>query len=133
MSGRCKVVVMCGSSRFIDVMAVCGWLLERDERVIALGLHLLPWWYSAESIPDHLAEHQGVAAEMDELHLRKIDLADEVFIVNCEHYVGESTQREIKYAQQAGKPLRWLTDDPVGLQALELLSGAIAREKERKA
>jgi hypothetical protein len=44
-------------------------------------------------------------AALDALHLRKIDLADRVLIVNPGGYVGESTHREIAYAQAAGKPI----------------------------
>lgn len=44
-------------------------------------------------------------AVLDALHLRKIDLADRVLIVNLGGYVGESTRREISYAQAAGKPI----------------------------
>jgi len=44
-------------------------------------------------------------AVRDVLHLRKIDLADRVLIVNPGGYVGESTQREIAYAREAGKPV----------------------------
>ncbi len=44
-------------------------------------------------------------AVLDALHLRKIDLADRVLIVNPGGYVGESTRKEIAYAQAAGKPI----------------------------
>ena len=44
-------------------------------------------------------------AVLDALHLRKIDLADRVLIVNPGGYIGESTRREIAYAQEAGKPI----------------------------
>lgn len=44
-------------------------------------------------------------AALDELHLRKIDLADRVLVVNPGGYVGESTRREIAYARAAGKPV----------------------------
>ena len=80
-----KIVVLCGSSRFVEIMAVCAWMIERDEKAITMGLHLLPIWYG--DIPHHLAEHEGVAEAMDELHLRKIDLAHEVFIVNRDYYI----------------------------------------------
>lgn len=117
-----KVVVLSGSSRFVDVMAVCAWLLERDEGAIAIGLHLLPAWYPG--LPDHhLAEHEGVAVRMDELHLRKIDIATEVFVVNCNDYIGDSTRREIEYARRTGKPLRWFTSDVIGETVREILSG----------
>lgn len=42
------------------------------------------------------------------LHFRKIDLADEILIINVGGYVGESTRSEIEYAQQQGKSIRWL-------------------------
>lgn len=121
MSAKPKVVVLCGSSRFVDMMAVCAWLIEREENAISMGLHLLPEWYCRGEIPDHLAEHEGVAQAMDALHLRKIDMADEIFVVNYDDYIGESTTNEIKYAKSKGKNIRWYTHDPIGDQAFGLL------------
>ena len=123
-----KIVVLCGSSRFVDIMAVCAWLIERDEGAIVMGLHLLPWWYSAELVADHLAEYEGVAAALDELHFRKIELADEVFVVNHGDYIGESTRREVEHARRLmpPKPLRWFTQDPIGADVLRRLETARA-------
>ena len=120
-----KVVVFCGSSKFVDIMAVAAWLVEREEKAISIGLHLLPSWYRSPSgeLPEHhLAEHEGCQAKMDALHLRKIDLCDEVFVVNYGGYIGESTDREIQYTVEKGKPLRWYTADPIGRQIDVLLS-----------
>ena len=50
-------------------------------------------------------------AALDELHLRKIDLADRVLVVNPGGYVGESTSREIAYARAAGKPVTFSDPD----------------------
>lgn len=55
-----------------------------------------------------LAEAQGVAQQMDELHLRKIDLADRVIVMNVGGYIGDSTRREIAYATARGKPVSYL-------------------------
>lgn len=107
MKKRPRVITLCGSSRFVDIMAVIAWELERDEHVIVLGLHLLPQWY-AKDIPDHIAEHQGCADLMDERHLRKIDISDEILVVNHKGYIGESTKKEIKYAKKNGKTIRYL-------------------------
>ena len=105
-----KIVCLCGSSRFIDIMAVVAWLIERDEGAIAMGLHLLPQWYP--NVPKHhLAEAEGVAEQMDELHLRKIDLADEIFVIDWTDYIGESTSKEIQYAKDNGVPIRYLTHE----------------------
>ncbi|MFB7855096.1 hypothetical protein [Rhodococcus qingshengii] len=46
---------------------------------------------------------------LDALHLRKIDLADRVLVVNPRGYIGESTRREIAYAHAAGKPVSFTT------------------------
>ena len=73
-----------------------------------MGLHLLPWWYGDMEGPptDHLAEHEGIADAMDQLHLRKINLCDEIFVVNAEHYIGDSTKAEMSYAVSKGKLVR---------------------------
>lgn len=125
-----KIVVLCGSSRFCDIMAVCAWFLERDEGVMTMGLHLLPGWYCDEHIDGHLAEHEGVADHMDELHLRKIDLADEVFVVDAAGYIGESTRNEIRYATERGIPIRLYSSDPIGDQVRRLLDAFLKTHKE---
>jgi hypothetical protein len=54
---------------------------------------------------DELAE---IKRGLDELHLRKIDLADEILVLNVGGYIGDSTRREIEYAQSKGKRIRYL-------------------------
>lgn len=120
-----KVIVICGSSRFVDVMAVCAWVLERDEHAIVMTLHLLPQWYP-DCPDDHLAEHEGVADEMDKLHLNKLTLLSElgigrdvlyeaeVFVVDVGGYVGKSTTNEVKWAETLGLPIRYYSEDPIG-------------------
>jgi hypothetical protein len=121
MPDKPKIVVLCGSSRFVDVMAVCAWIIERDENAICMDLHLLPQWYGEDLPPDHLAEHEGCSDKMDELHLRKIDLADEVFIVNIYDYIGDSTSREVGYAMKHNKNIRWFTHDPIGVTVNKII------------
>lgn len=111
-------------------MAVCAWLIERDEGAITQTLHLLPGWYCADDIPDHLAEHEGVADALDALHLRKIDLSDEIFVVNRDDYIGESTSKEIAYAKGLGVPIRWYTHDPLGARVEDLIAAAIVRHQQ---
>jgi len=112
-----KVITVCGSSRFCDVMAVCAWILERDEGAIVMDLHLLPAWYSVDLPDDHLAEHEGVAEAMDNLHLCKIDLSDEIFVVNAyvddKPYIGASTANEICYAESIGVEVRYFQDSEI--------------------
>ena len=47
-------------------------------------------------------------AMLDDMHKRKIDMADEIYVINVEGYVGESTRSEITYALTHGKKVRYL-------------------------
>ncbi len=49
---------------------------------------------------------------LDELHKRKIDLADEVLVLNVGGYIGESTRSEIDYARSLNMPIRYLEGEP---------------------
>ncbi len=99
-----EIVCICGSSRYTGMMAVQAWEFAK-QGIIALSCYLLPEWYNAHD--DHQAEAEGVAEILDKLHLRKIDMADRVFIMNCEDYIGERTAIEIKYAEDHGKPIEY--------------------------
>ena len=59
-------------------------------------------------IESHGAEAEGLKEQIDELHKRKIDLCDEVFVLNIGDYIGESTRSEIDYAVAQGKPVVYL-------------------------
>ena len=102
---RPKIICLCGSSRFCCEIAVKKWELEKQGH-IAIGMHLLPAGYS--DIPDHLAEAEGVSQVLDQVHLRKIDIADEVLVINKGGYIGERTRIEIEYAKAQGKPVEYL-------------------------
>ena len=45
---------------------------------------------------------------LDDMHLRKIDIADEIYVINVDGYIGESTKREIAYAEKTGKKVNYL-------------------------
>ena len=45
---------------------------------------------------------------LDDIHKRKIDMADEIFVINVDGYIGESTRSEIEYAKQNGKVINYL-------------------------
>lgn len=112
---RPKVICLCGSTRFADIHAIKRWELELRGHIV-LMINYLPGWYGAEqgwSGLDHFGEQAGFTEQLDELHLRKIDLADSIFIINIKGYIGESTRREIEYAKKTGKPIEYLEpEDP---------------------
>jgi len=115
-----KVVVVCGSRRYVEMMAVTEWLIQRDEHAITIGLGLLPDWYPYPL--NHLAEYEGCSSEMDKLYLEKINLADELFVVDYENYIGESTRNKIAYAETCNVPVRYFSKEPIGQQILQLVA-----------
>jgi hypothetical protein len=116
---RPEIVCLSGSTRFIEHMAVAAWEMEKAGAIV-LSCHLLPQWYT--TITDHLAEDQGVAEAMDALHLRKIDMADRLHVINIGGYTGKSTEREIAYAEARGKPVSY-QDNSRTVNAMRALDG----------
>ncbi|WP_040168167.1 hypothetical protein [Microbacterium gorillae] len=101
---RPRVVCLCGSLRFASLFE-----LER-RRLTAAGVIVL----APESIDADLTPRRRAA--LAELHLRRIDLADEVRVVSDGGYVGEATRREIAYAWRWGKTVT-ATDPALALGA----------------
>lgn len=98
---RPTIVCLCGSGRFREAFDRA----EFEETlagkiVLTIGCNTHDVARTAD-----LAKHKPA---LDELHLRKIDLADEVLILNVGGYVGESTGRELAYARETGKTVRFL-------------------------
>jgi hypothetical protein len=95
------IVCLCGSTRFKQQF------IEANFRETMAGKIVLSvgWFGHADGeIYTPTEEEKG---RLDELHLRKIDLASEVLIINCENYIGESTRRELDYARANGKVVRF--------------------------
>ena len=98
MQGKYKIVTLCGSTRFKDeFLKVQKELTLKGYIVNSVGLF-------GHSGDDEVLD-DGVKEMLDEMHLAKIDMADEIFVVNPSGYVGESTSREIAYARNQGKPV----------------------------
>ncbi|MEU6135911.1 hypothetical protein [Nocardioides sp. NPDC047086] len=107
MPDRPEIVCICGSTRFVDEISEANRdLTFAGVIVLAPGVFLRTEDREAGM---SIAEEQKTA--LDALHLRKIDLADRVLVVNPGGYVGESTSREIAYARATGKPVSF-TDGP---------------------
>lgn len=96
-----KIITLCGSTRFKEQFIEAQRRLTLDGNiVISVGL----FGHSG----DEEVWKPGVKEMLDDMHLRKIDLADEIFVINVDGYVGESTRREIAYAKQMGKRVTYL-------------------------
>jgi hypothetical protein len=99
------IYTLCGSTRFPDAFAVANMHLS------AMGHVDEP--RGARYLTSDGDETTPGKRGLDELHLRKIDLSDAVFVVNVAGYVGSSTQREIAYARATGKAVVWMFPDAV--------------------
>lgn len=100
------IVCLCGSTRFMDAFRSAN-LQETLAGRIVLSIGC-----DTKSDADLLALGEltkEAKAALDELHKRKIDLADEVLILNVDDYIGDSTRSELEYARAKGKRVRWLT------------------------
>lgn len=115
---RPTIVCLCGSTRFSEAFQKANLLETLDGKIVlTIGCDM-----RSDSIifRDHGEEVlKEIKAKLDELHLRKIDLADEVLILNVGGYIGESTKREIEYAKQHHKVIRYLERVMWGQEFLE--------------
>ena len=97
-----NIVCLCGSTKFKDafVEAMRNETLK-GHIVLTVGL---------------FGHHEGLDMNgetkkmLDELHKRKIDLANEIFVLNVGGYIGESTRSEVNYAETKGKNIRYLEE-----------------------
>lgn len=106
---RPRIVCLCGSTRFVDEFnRQRKALTEAGEIVLSIEVVTTQ---AREDDPQHCDPE--LKARLDELHKRKIDLADYCLILNVGGYIGESTRGEIKYANQRGKEIRFLEPIPL--------------------
>jgi hypothetical protein len=94
------VVCLCGSGRFREEFE------QAEFSETLCGRIVLTIGCNTKDIARDI-DWQYLKPMLDELHLRKIDLADEVLVINPGGYIGESTAREIGYATKMNKPIRY--------------------------
>lgn len=109
MGQKPVVVCLCGSTKFKQEF------IDANFRETMAGKIVLSVGFFGHADSHVYAPTEEEKAMLDELHLRKIDLADEVLILNRWGYIGDSTRRELDYATNAGKLVRFL--EPAGTAA----------------
>ena len=107
MVGNYKVVTLCGSTRFKDqFMEIQKRLTLEGNIVISVGLF---GHAGDQEVWDGMDE--GTLSKtkemLDDMHKRKIDMADEIYVINVGGYIGDSTRSEIQYAEEHGKTIRY--------------------------
>ena len=110
MGGNYKVITLCGSTRFKDAFLDAQKKLTLEGNiVISVGL----FGHSGDSeVWENMDEGTLTKTKemLDDMHKRKIDMADEIFVVNVGGYIGSSTKSEIEYAIATGKAVRYLEE-----------------------
>ena len=108
MVGKYKVVTLCGSTKFKEqFMQAQKDLTLKGNIVISVGL----FGHSGDSeVWENMDERTLTKTKemLDDMHKRKIDMADEIFVINVNGYIGESTRSEIEYAKKHGKKINYL-------------------------
>ena len=107
-----EIICLCGSTRFTDLMLVKQWELTKQGHIV-LSWCALPNSYFEQQNNfkgdyTHIGDLENVKEIVDEVHKRKIDLADKVFVLNVGGYIGKSTRSEIDYALAQEKPGEYL-------------------------
>lgn len=106
---RPNIVVLCGSTRFYDTFQQANYDLTMAGNIV-LSVGFYPRAKAEHGHGEGVGHDSAEKAALDELHKRKIDLADEVLVLNVGGYIGDSTRSEIAYAKQIGRPVRYLEE-----------------------
>lgn len=108
MVGKYHVITLCGSTRFKDeFVEIQKKLTLEGNIVISVGL----FGHSGDDeVWDGMDEGtlSRTKEMLDDMHKRKIDMADSIFVINPGGYIGESTKSEIAYAIEHGKRVDYL-------------------------
>lgn len=102
---RPEIVVLCGSTKFPDAFA------DASKRLGLAGIIVLSvsmFGHAGDLTEEECTIGHPTKDALDELHKRKIDLADRVLVLNVGGYIGDSTRSEIEYATRHGKPIDYL-------------------------
>lgn len=121
-STRPTIVCLCGSTRFFEKFMEANYLETMAGRIVlSVGFFMhRPDTQHGEVVG--CTPEQKIA--LDDLHKRKIDLCDEIYVLNVGGYIGSSTRSEIEYAQALSKPIRYLEREEVNEHASNSNRGA---------
>ncbi len=113
MISKYKVITLCGSTRFKDeFIKVQKELTLKGNIVISVGL----FGHSGDKeVWENMDEDTLTKTKimLDDMHKRKIDMADEIYVINVNGYIGDSTRSEIEYAKKHGKKVNYLEENVI--------------------
>ena len=103
MKTKYEIITLCGSTKFKDdFIRIQEELTLQGKIVISVGIFgHADNKFGNEITPD-------VKLMLDDIHKRKIDLSDSIYVINKNGYIGESTKSEIEYAKMTGKNIYYM-------------------------
>ena len=110
MQGKYKVITLCGSTRFRDEF------IEAQKRLTLGGNIVISVGLFGHSGDNEVWENmdEGTLTKtkemLDDMHKHKIDMSDEIYVINVGGYIGDSTRSEIEYAEATGKTVHYLEE-----------------------
>ena len=102
MIGKYKVITLCGSTRFKEDF-------ERVNRQLTLAGNIVISVGCFGHAGDAFTDEEKIM--LDDIHKRKIDMADAIFVINKDGYIGSSTKSEINYAWRNHKEIIFMEED----------------------
>lgn len=100
-----KVITLCGSTKFK------GQFEQANAFLTLQGNIVISVAFFEQSEGFEITEEQ--AELLGNLHFRKIDISDEIFVIDVNGYIGNSTRKEIEYAGEKGKTIRYYSDGEI--------------------
>lgn len=104
MVGNYKVITLCGSTRFKEDF-------ERVNKQLTLAGNIVISVGCFGHSDDNEVWSEDTKEMLDDMHKRKIDMADAIYVINKDGYIGSSTRSEIQYAMRLGKQIIFMEDD----------------------
>ena len=95
-----NIITLCGSIKFKDEFMKVQEKLTLDGNIV-----LTPNFFNNIKKEEIDLETKRM---LDEMHKQKIDMSDEIYVINFGGYIGESTKNEIEYAKTKGKKVSYM-------------------------
>ena len=103
MVGKYKVITLCGSTKFKD-----EFIKAQKELTLKGNIVLTVGSFGHADGEYNIIITEDLKIMLDDMHKRRIDMSDEIFVINKDGYIGSSTKSEIEYAKKTGKKINYL-------------------------
>lgn len=126
-----KVITLCGSTRFKNEFMKVAERLTYDGYIVLMP-HIFSKYKSKIKSSGEEGESKRTisSTELLNMHFDRIDMSDEIFVINKNGYIGEGTRCEIAYAEECGKGVKYLEVEKVYSDLLLKISNRYGIDKD---